>query len=40
MGLIMSKLTQQRQGDRSAEGLTMNSLMDPDFLRSSGVAAR
>jgi hypothetical protein len=40
MGLIMSKVTQQRQGDRSAQGLTMNSLMDADYLRDSGVAAQ
>lgn len=40
LGLIMSKLSQQRSGDRSADGLTMNSLMDADYLRESGVAAQ
>lgn len=37
---IISRLTQQRSGDRSVEDLTMNGLMDADYLRSSGVAAQ
>lgn len=40
LGLLMSSLFKQRQGDRSAEGLSMNSLMDPDFLRQSGVVSQ
>lgn len=40
MGLITSSLLKQRSGDRSAEGLTMNSLMDPDYLRQSGIISQ
>jgi hypothetical protein len=40
LGLLMSSVFKQRRGDRSAEGLSMNSLMDPDFLRQSGVVSQ
>lgn len=40
MGLIASSLMKQRSGDRAAEGLTMNSLMDPDYLRQSGIVSQ
>jgi hypothetical protein len=40
LGLLMSSVVKQRQGDRSAQGLSMNSLMDPDFLRQSGAVSQ